>query len=465
MGRSDHDWMPRTRRCRGRVAMCRRRSWRGLSGPVDGRRVGSTGHVVAADLDVRFLTGLPDNVTVRNLDIRTESLEAAGFDLVHCRFLLEHMAGPQAVVNQLASAVRPGGVLLVEEFDFGLFHFDGHPDASRMNAIFARVGATTRDTKVVDIYMGRGLPAMLQTAGLEFVDSAISVEVVEAGHPRFESNRMNEEMTWPILVRLGIIDESEATLLRSFHDGDHSTIVTTPALVAAWARRPSSTRDCSRPTPRLRERSARDRGGGVTATASGPKSVRIGQSPVIDAANARNWTRMADCPRVQRCAARGNRWARGNHRSFRWCRRHRRRPPSCGRAPGHALGDRVDHGTGRRPDRARDEHHRLAHAPRPPTNRPEGRPAGVRRLGGHRRLCPDLWRTGGRPDGVLGRRCGHRDDARRADPGRVADPPQVRQPAVRRDQPSAARHGMAWVVREGAALPGPRSHRETSRTR
>ena len=44
--------------------------------------------------------------------------EPLGFDLVHCRLLLMHLADPMAALQRLADAVAPGGLLLVEEWDY-----------------------------------------------------------------------------------------------------------------------------------------------------------------------------------------------------------------------------------------------------------------------------------------------------------------------------------------------------------
>ena len=100
-------------------------------------KVGPSGSVVAADIDARFLTGLPDNVDVRELDIRDQELEP-DFDLAHCRALLMHLPDPDAALARIVAALRPGGVLLVEEGDFGLLHFGGHPNSAAQNDAHGR---------------------------------------------------------------------------------------------------------------------------------------------------------------------------------------------------------------------------------------------------------------------------------------------------------------------------------------
>ena len=82
-------------------------------------RVGPAGSVVAVDVDTGFLAGLPDNVDVRELDIRDLDIEP-DFDLAHCRALLMHLSDPADALARIVAALRPGGVLLAEEGDFGL---------------------------------------------------------------------------------------------------------------------------------------------------------------------------------------------------------------------------------------------------------------------------------------------------------------------------------------------------------
>src|SRR5947209_20607796 len=57
------------------------------------QQVGPHGHVVATDLDTRFLEALDvPNLDVRRHNILTDDLPARVFDLVHTRFLVEHLA-------------------------------------------------------------------------------------------------------------------------------------------------------------------------------------------------------------------------------------------------------------------------------------------------------------------------------------------------------------------------------------
>ncbi|MGZ4524963.1 MAG: class I SAM-dependent methyltransferase [Mycobacterium sp.] len=84
------------------------------------QRVGPSGHVVAADLDVRFLGDIDtQNVLVRRCDITQDPLEPSSYDLVHARSVLTHLRDPVAVLRRMTAALRPGGWLTVEDTDNG----------------------------------------------------------------------------------------------------------------------------------------------------------------------------------------------------------------------------------------------------------------------------------------------------------------------------------------------------------
>jgi SAM-dependent methyltransferase len=65
-------------------------------------RVGTTGRVLATDLDARFMTGREQpNLDVQKHDITTDAIEPGSFDLAHTRNVLAHPhdrrpSGPEA---------------------------------------------------------------------------------------------------------------------------------------------------------------------------------------------------------------------------------------------------------------------------------------------------------------------------------------------------------------------------------
>jgi len=73
-------------------------------------QVGSTGHVVATDIDLRFLERIrASNLEVRLHNVCEEDFERSAYDLVHCRALLIHVPRPEEALARMAKAVRSVG--------------------------------------------------------------------------------------------------------------------------------------------------------------------------------------------------------------------------------------------------------------------------------------------------------------------------------------------------------------------
>jgi ubiquinone/menaquinone biosynthesis C-methylase UbiE len=81
--------------------------------------VAPEGSVTALDVDTRFLDPLAgEHLHVVNADITTAHLPNGGFDLVHARLLLEHLPERDTVLGALVHATKPGGTVLIEDFDW-----------------------------------------------------------------------------------------------------------------------------------------------------------------------------------------------------------------------------------------------------------------------------------------------------------------------------------------------------------
>jgi ubiquinone/menaquinone biosynthesis C-methylase UbiE len=83
------------------------------------RQVGSSGHVVATDLETRFLEAVDEpNLEVWCHDILRQPLPERKFDLVHPRAVLAFLPQPAETITKMVAALKPGGCLLVESADF-----------------------------------------------------------------------------------------------------------------------------------------------------------------------------------------------------------------------------------------------------------------------------------------------------------------------------------------------------------
>src|SRR5689334_6589116 len=81
-------------------------------------RVGATGSVLCTDLDPRHIapSGLANLHVVRH-DVVRDPLPEGKFDLAHARLVLLHIPERAAVLAKLIAALKPGGWLVIEDFD------------------------------------------------------------------------------------------------------------------------------------------------------------------------------------------------------------------------------------------------------------------------------------------------------------------------------------------------------------
>jgi SAM-dependent methyltransferase len=120
------------------------------------------GHVVASDLDLRFIAGLRmPNLEVRQINILEDAVEEGAYDLVTARAVLHHIPTPERAVQRMISALKPGGVFLSIEPDF----LPATVAAPRSIHAFWQGWLAWSASVGVDYFIGRRMPSLL--AGLK----------------------------------------------------------------------------------------------------------------------------------------------------------------------------------------------------------------------------------------------------------------------------------------------------------
>jgi SAM-dependent methyltransferase len=148
--------------------------------------VGTSGRVVGTDVDEALLEAARSfleaegvsNVELVVDDLFDTKLEPQSFDLVHARYVIAPLGRGGEQVAAYRRLVRPGGSLVLEEWDLGSWHFNPTaPAAERLiqllSDIFAALGGEA----------GRGLPALLRGIGVEEPEIDAHVIALEPGHP------------------------------------------------------------------------------------------------------------------------------------------------------------------------------------------------------------------------------------------------------------------------------------------
>ena len=148
--------------------------------------VGPSGQVVGMDIDESLLDAARSFLAAEGIshvelvadDLFDSKLEPQSFDLVHARYVIAPLGrGPEQVASH-RRLVRPGGSLVLEEWDLGSWHLNPPaPAAERLiqllSEIFASLGGEA----------GRGLPELLREIGVEEPALDAHVIALKPGHP------------------------------------------------------------------------------------------------------------------------------------------------------------------------------------------------------------------------------------------------------------------------------------------
>lgn len=207
-------------------------------------RVGPGGRVVAFDLDETKLAAARAEAD-RRKGGRVEFLRASvvekwpaeGAGLVYVRFVMTHLPVPEALLFRAMEALSPGGMIIVEDIDFGGHFCDPPcPAFSRYGELYAEAAKQYG----VDAFIGRRLARMLDTAGFADVDSELVQPYGRSGDVKQISSLTFAAISDAVTAaKLATANEVAAirTELQAFAARPDTTL-SLPRIFQVWGRKP-----------------------------------------------------------------------------------------------------------------------------------------------------------------------------------------------------------------------------------
>ena len=193
--------------------------------------VGSDGQVLATDLSDRWFDPATTGLRCERHDVARDPLPGDRFDLVHARFLLEHLVDPRSVIARFADALRPGGVLVLE--DSAGLDVDVPPVTGVLDRFLPAWDRAGRAVGWNPTY-GRELMSDLRMAGLREPQGRQYRQLAAGGsswiHVASGIRRLETQLS-----KQGVTHEQLTRVLRCLDDS--TNLIVGPPITIAWAWR------------------------------------------------------------------------------------------------------------------------------------------------------------------------------------------------------------------------------------
>ena len=210
------------------------------------QRVGASGSVVgveinsdAIELARKYLAEARiENVEVRQGDGKATDLPRASFDMATARLVMVNIPEPERIVAEMVALVKPGGVVALQEADWGARISE--PRLAALDRLFD-VFETYANRNRMDLFVGRKISRWLKAAGLCDVQVRPVARVYSLESPQrtfllqFAEN-LRDRIFGEGLISETEFDQSVAALKRHFADPEVFFLF--PLMIQAWGRKP-----------------------------------------------------------------------------------------------------------------------------------------------------------------------------------------------------------------------------------
>lgn len=180
------------------------------------------------------------NVEVRRHTVGADTLPTHACDLIHARLVPIHVPRREAALAQLVDALKPGGWIVIEDFDPALID-RGFPGADPEGyAAFDTVRIAMRrvmDQHGVDPTWGRGLYRRFVALGRVDVGTEGHVAVWPGGSPGARMDQANFEQVRSQMVTAGLVTDAQVDAAIAVLDNPHFAFGSN-AMMTAFGRKP-----------------------------------------------------------------------------------------------------------------------------------------------------------------------------------------------------------------------------------
>ena len=201
-------------------------------------RTGATGHVLVTDLEPGEIGPGAENMTVRRHDIVHDELPEAEFDLVHARLVLLHLPERRRALTRMVRALRPGGWLLLGEFDCTWMPVLAAPDddAARLFGRFHSALCELLTRAGADIAWGTHAYRALRDQELAEVGQCAQAHPWPGGSVGCRWLHVNSLQLQDKIITAGLMDATELDALRDLL-ADPRFVVSSYLTTSTWGRR------------------------------------------------------------------------------------------------------------------------------------------------------------------------------------------------------------------------------------
>jgi hypothetical protein len=171
------------------------------------------------------------NVEVLRHDVRTDAFPPSSFGLIHTRDVLMHISPSMELLQRIVTWLVPGGWLLFEEPDFGMWSGDLDP-------VWASSPQTTK-MAFPNLALSQGRSLLRQVHQLDLIDvgADAEVDIIRAGTDLAEFYQLSQTALARPKVQAGALTQAQATELIG-RPGDDDFLACGFVHIGVWGRRP-----------------------------------------------------------------------------------------------------------------------------------------------------------------------------------------------------------------------------------